>query len=63
MAERDAPFFLGLKAALSSGVFRPIVDLQAAIDRFFVDHKAEPNPLVWTADADKFSRRSPAGLR
>jgi hypothetical protein len=37
---------------LKRGVFRSIVDLQAAIDRFIEDHNAEPKPLVWTADPD-----------
>jgi transposase len=36
---------------LKRGVFRSIVDLQAAIDRFIEDHNPEPKPFVWTADA------------
>ena len=35
---------------LKRGVFRSIVDLQAAINRFIEDHNAEPKPFVWTAD-------------
>ena len=34
------------------GVFRSIVDLQAAINRFIEDHNAEPKPFVWTADPE-----------
>jgi transposase len=34
------------------GLFRSIVDLQAAIKRFIADHNAEPKPFVWTADPD-----------
>jgi hypothetical protein len=30
----------------------PRFDLQAAINRFFADHNAEPKPFVWTADPD-----------
>jgi transposase len=37
---------------LKRGVFRSIVDLQAAINRFIEDHNAEPKPFVWTADPD-----------
>jgi hypothetical protein len=33
-------------------VFRSIVDLQAAINRFIEDHNATPQPFVWTADPD-----------
>ena len=29
------------------------VDLQAAINRFVVDHNQQPKPFVWTADPDK----------
>jgi hypothetical protein len=35
---------------LKRGVFRSIVDLQAAIKRFIEDHNTEPQPFVWTAD-------------
>ena len=35
---------------LQRGVFRSIVDLQAAINRFIEDHNAEPKPFVWTTD-------------
>jgi transposase len=38
---------------LQRGVFRSIVDLQAAINRFIADHNAEPKPFVWTADPDR----------
>jgi len=37
---------------LQRGVFRSIVDLQAAINRFIADHNAQPRPFVWTADPD-----------
>ena len=37
---------------LKRGVFRSIVELQAAINRFVDEHNAEPKPFVWTADPD-----------
>ena len=38
---------------LKRGVFHSLVDLQAAINRFLVDHNESPKPFVWTADPDK----------
>jgi hypothetical protein len=29
-----------------------LVDLQAAIDRYLVEHNAQPEPFVWSADPD-----------
>jgi hypothetical protein len=29
------------------------VDLQAAINRFLVEHNKKPEPFTWTADPDK----------
>ena len=37
---------------LKRGVFRSIVELQAAIHRYIAEHNAEPKPFVWTADPD-----------
>jgi hypothetical protein len=37
---------------LKRGVFRSIVELQAATNRFVDEHNAEPKPFVWTADPD-----------
>jgi transposase len=34
------------------GVFRSIVELQAAIKRYVEDNNVEPKPFVWTADPD-----------
>jgi len=31
-------------------VFRSVVDLQAAINRFVEETNADPKPFVWTAD-------------
>jgi hypothetical protein len=38
---------------LKRGVFRSIVDLQTAINRFLDEHNEEPKPFTWTADPDK----------
>ena len=41
-----------IRRRLRRGVFRSIVDLQAAINRFIEDHNAKPKPFGWTADPD-----------
>jgi transposase len=42
------------KRRLRRGVFRSVVDLQAAINRFLAEHNAaDPKPFRWTADPDK----------
>jgi transposase len=47
-------FFAKLsKRRLKRGVFRSIVDLQAAINRFLCETNDDPKPFTWTADADK----------
>ena len=47
-------FFAKLtKRRLKRGVFRSLVDLQAAINRFLAETNNNPKPLVWTADPDK----------
>ena len=47
-------FFAKLtKRRLKLGVFLSVVDLQAAINRFVVEHNAQPKPFTWTADPDK----------
>ena len=33
-------------------MFRAVVDLQAAINRFITEHKQTPKPFVWRADPD-----------
>ena len=49
---------------LRRGLFRSVVDLQAAINHFIEDHNAQPKPFVWTADPemilDKFARGTQA---
>ena len=38
---------------LKRGVFKSIVDLQAAINRFVAETNDDPKPFIWTADPDK----------
>jgi len=47
-------FFAKLtRRRLKRGVFRSLVDLQAAINRFLDETNADPNPFHWTADPDR----------
>ena len=47
-------FFAKLaKRRLKRGVFRCVVDLQAAIHRFVLETNNDPKPFTWTADPDK----------
>ena len=47
-------FFAKLtRRRLKRGVFRSVVDLQAAINRFIKEANHDPKPFVWTADPDK----------
>ena len=41
------------KRRLKRGVFRSIVDLQVAINRFLDETNDNPKPFTWTADPDK----------
>ena len=47
-------FFAKLsKRRLKRGVFRSLVDLQAAIRRFLAETDDSPKPFVWSADPDQ----------
>ena len=47
-------FFAKLaKRRLNRGVFRCVVGLQAAINRFVAETNHDPKPFTWTADPDK----------
>ncbi len=47
-------FFATLtRRRLKRGVFRSIVELQAAINRFIEAHNHDPKPFVWTADPER----------
>jgi hypothetical protein len=44
-------FFAKLtRQRLKRGVFKSVVDLQLAINRFVAETNADPQPFVWTAD-------------
>jgi hypothetical protein len=50
---RSKPFFGALThGRLQRGIFRSLVDLQAAINRYLGEHNCKPRPFVWTADPD-----------
>lgn len=50
-ATRPKTFFATLtKRWRRRGVFRSIINLQAAIHRYITEHNTEPKPFVWTAD-------------
>ena len=54
LAQCGRGFFARLsRRRLKRGVFRSVVDLQAAINRFLAETNAEPKPFTWTADPDK----------
>jgi hypothetical protein len=44
------------KRRLKRGAFVSVVDRQAAINRFVVEHNTRPKPFTWTADPDKIIR-------
>ncbi|MGB9173723.1 MAG: IS630 family transposase [Bradyrhizobium sp.] len=47
-------FFAKLsRRRLKRGVFRSVVDLQSAINRFVAETNADPKPFMWTANPDK----------
>jgi len=47
-------FFAKLtKRRLKRGVFKSIVELQAAINHFLAETNDAPRPFTWTADPDK----------
>ena len=46
-------FFSALtRRRLKRGVFRSIMDLQAAINRYLAEHNQAPSPFTWTRSAD-----------
>ena len=51
-------FFSALtRKRLKRGVFRSIVDLQAAINRYIEEHNNDPKPFVWTQSADRILQK------
>jgi hypothetical protein len=47
---------------LKRGVFRSIVELQAAINRYLAEHNQAPRPFTWTAPPMRSSTASPQSL-
>jgi len=46
-------FAILAKRRLKRGVFRSVIDLQAAINRFLIEHNSQSAPFTWTKDPDK----------
>jgi hypothetical protein len=44
-------------------VFRSIVELQAATNRFLAETNADPKPFVWTAHPDRVIAPCSAGCK
>jgi hypothetical protein len=40
------------RRCIRRGVFKSVVDLQAAINRYIREHNQDPKPFVWTKSAD-----------
>ena len=57
-------FFAKLtRQRLKRGVFKGIVDLQAAINRFLTETNDDPKPFTWTADPDDIIEKVRRGKR
>ena len=50
-------------STINRGVFRCVVDLQAAINRFVAETNHDPKPFTWTADPDKIIAAVRGGLQ
>jgi hypothetical protein len=51
------------KRRLKLAVFVSVIDLQATINRFVIEHNTKPKPFAWTADPDKKHPRPDAGIK
>lgn len=45
-------FAILTRRRLQNGVFRSVVNIQAAINRFIADHNQTPKPFIWRAKPD-----------
>lgn len=55
-------FFAKLaKRRLRRGVFRSLVEVQAAIKRFIAESNGDPKPFVWTTDPDRIIQAAMRG--
>jgi hypothetical protein len=59
---RRALLFQNDAATHPPGVFRSIVDLQAAINAYLAKHNTSPKPFVWTQSAEAIMANSNAAL-
>jgi hypothetical protein len=50
LAQRGRKLLRQAYAPAPRGVFRSVIDLQVAINRFVADTNLDPKPFVWTAD-------------
>jgi transposase len=48
---------------LKRGVFRSVVNLQAAIKRFLAEHNENPRPFVWRSDPDEVTAARAKGFQ
>jgi hypothetical protein len=48
---------------LQRGVFRSLIDLQAAIKRYLSEHNRKPKPFVWTADPNRIIEKVNRGYQ
>jgi transposase len=46
-------FAILTKRRIKRGVFRSIIDLQGAINRYIAEHNLSPKPFAWTKDPEK----------
>jgi hypothetical protein len=53
VANRNSPQKRVWRPKIKRGVFRSIVELQVAINRFLAETNADPKPFVWTAHPDR----------
>ena len=57
-------FFATLsKRRLKRGAFHSVVDLQAAIHRYLVEHNQHRKPFTWTADPDEIIAAVNQGIK
>src|SRR6516225_6229306 len=55
-------FFAKLtRQRLKRGIFRGIVELQAAINRYLAETNDDPKPFIWTADPDAIIEKARRG--
>jgi hypothetical protein len=46
---------------LPRGVFRSLIDLHAAINRYLSEHNRKPKPFLWTADPNRIIEKTNRG--